>query len=95
MLLRPATPDDIPAILALERTPFASTFVGQWSDDRHRSTLTGGDARYYVSESEDGDVQPREVLAYASCAEFLRTPAPSSSSALWSAFPSAAWAARF
>ncbi len=60
MLLRQATPDDIPAILALERTPQAREFVGQWSEARHRATLEGGDARYFVSEAERG-----EVLAYA------------------------------
>ena len=60
MLLRPATPDDIPAILALERLPASAQFVGQWSEDRHRATLASPDARYYVSQSETG-----EICAYA------------------------------
>jgi diamine N-acetyltransferase len=50
MLLRIATVTDIPAIVALEGNPIARQFVGQWSEDRHRATMTGGDARYYVSE---------------------------------------------
>jgi diamine N-acetyltransferase len=50
MLLRIATVADIPAIVALEGNPIARQFVGQWSEDRHRATMTGGDARYYVSE---------------------------------------------
>jgi diamine N-acetyltransferase len=62
MLLRPATPDDIPAILALERTPMAREFVGQWSENRHRATLAGGDARYFVSETEWGEVQAYAIL---------------------------------
>ncbi len=62
MLLRLATPDDIPAILALERTPMAREFVGQWSEDRHRATLAGGDARYFVSETEWGEVQAYAIL---------------------------------
>jgi diamine N-acetyltransferase len=62
MPLRLATPDDILAILALERTPMASEFVGQWSEERHHATLAGGDARYYVSESEGGEVQAYAIL---------------------------------
>ncbi len=62
MHLRLATPADIPAIIALERTPMAREFVGQWSEDRHCATLTGGDARYYVSEAEWGEVQAYAIL---------------------------------
>ena len=62
MLLRLATPDDIPAILALERTPMAREFVGQWREDRHRATLAGGDAHYFVSETEWNEVQAYAIL---------------------------------
>ena len=62
MLLRLATAADIPAIIALERTPSAREFVGQWSEERHRATLAGGDARYYVSETEGGEVQAYAIL---------------------------------
>ena len=62
MLLRLATLDDIPAILALERTPMAREFVGQWTEDRHRATLAGGDARYFVSETEWSEVQAYAIL---------------------------------
>jgi len=51
MLLRIATPADIPTIIALEGNPIARQFVGQWSAERHEATLTGGDARYYISDS--------------------------------------------
>ena len=50
MPLRIATVADIAAILALEGSPIPRQFVGQWSEDRHRATLTSGDARYYVDE---------------------------------------------
>lgn len=62
MLLRIATGADIPAIIKLERNPIACQFVGQWSEDRHRSTLAGSDARYYVSESEAGEVEAYVIL---------------------------------
>ena len=62
MLLRLATPNDIPAILALERAPVAREFVGQWSEDRHRATFAGGDARYFVSETEWREVQAYAIL---------------------------------
>jgi diamine N-acetyltransferase len=51
MLLRIATVADIPAIVALEGNPIARQFVGQWSQERHRATMNGGDARYYMSEA--------------------------------------------
>lgn len=62
MILRLATPVDIPSILAIERAPFAREFVGQWSEERHRATLTAGDARYYVSETEWGEVHGYVIL---------------------------------
>ncbi len=62
MLLRLATPDDIPAILTLERTPIAREFVGQWTESRHFAALTSGDARYFVSETEWNEVQAYAIL---------------------------------
>lgn len=62
MLLRIATSADMPAIITLERNPIARQFVGQWTEDRHRSTLAGGDARYYVSKSEAGEVEAYVIL---------------------------------
>jgi len=50
MPFRLATVADIPAIMSLEGNPVARQFVGQWSEDRHRATLTGSDGRYYVNE---------------------------------------------
>jgi RimJ/RimL family protein N-acetyltransferase len=62
MRLRLATADDIPAILALERAPVARQFVGQWSEERHRTALASGDARYYVNETELGEVEAYAIL---------------------------------
>jgi diamine N-acetyltransferase len=62
MALRLATTADMPSIIALERAPLARNFVGQWSEERHLATLTGGDARYFVSESESGEVQAYAIL---------------------------------
>jgi diamine N-acetyltransferase len=62
MLLRLAVPADIPRIIALERTPVARNFVGQWSEERHRNTLTGSDARYFVSEADSGELQAYAIL---------------------------------
>jgi RimJ/RimL family protein N-acetyltransferase len=53
MLLRPARPEDIPALIALERLPESARFVGQWSEERHRATLLSPDARYFVSDAEN------------------------------------------
>jgi len=62
MLLRPAIEDDIPALLALERLAEAQRYVGQWSEERHRTTLRGGDARYYVSEDPGGTLSCYAIL---------------------------------
>ncbi len=62
MLLRLARTVDIPAIVALERTPEARKFVGQWSEERHRETLAHRDARYFVSETETAAVQAFAIL---------------------------------
>jgi len=62
MLLRPATLNDIPAILALERLPESTQFVGQWSEDRHRATLLSPDARYLVGESDAGQLRAFAIL---------------------------------
>ena len=61
-MLRLATAADLPAVVHLERAPFAREFVGQWSEERHLVTLEGGDARYYLSETDWGEVQAYAIL---------------------------------
>ena len=62
MLLRSALTADIPRIIALERMPGARQFVGQWTEERHRATLAGAEARYFVSESGSGALQAYVIL---------------------------------
>lgn len=62
MILRAAVVGDLAAIVALERTAAARRFVGQWPEERHRATMTGGDARYFVAESETGEVTAYAIL---------------------------------
>ena len=62
MLLRRATLNDIPAILAHERLPESAQFVGQWPEDRHRATLLSPDARYFVSESDSAQLRAFAIL---------------------------------
>jgi RimJ/RimL family protein N-acetyltransferase len=62
MLLRPAILADIPRIAALERLPAACDFVGQWSEERHRATLAGPDARYFACEDDPGELRAFAIL---------------------------------
>ena len=62
MLLRHAVPADIPRIVAREQTPGARQFVGQWTEERHRATLAGADARYLVTESGPDELQAYVIL---------------------------------
>ncbi len=62
MHLRIAVPDDVLAILRLESSPVARGFVGQWSEERHRTTVVSADARYYVSETERGEIEAYAIL---------------------------------
>jgi RimJ/RimL family protein N-acetyltransferase len=60
MQLRLARLDDIPRIMAIERIPEYRTFVGNWSQEEHHAKMTGEDRRYFVAESESG-----EMIAFA------------------------------
>jgi RimJ/RimL family protein N-acetyltransferase len=61
-LLRPANPGDIPLIVAMERLAEVRNFVGQWSEERHLRSLSSGDARYFVSNLESGELQAYAIL---------------------------------
>jgi len=64
-VLRPATPADIPGVLAIETLPAYRGFVGQWSEDRHRATMAGDDARYFVMDGDAGEGNSGGISAYA------------------------------
>ncbi len=48
MSLEPATPDDLSAIMRIERTPGYELFIGQWDLEIHQAALASTDARYFV-----------------------------------------------
>jgi RimJ/RimL family protein N-acetyltransferase len=62
MQLRPATPQDIPAIADLERIPEYHSFVGNWSLEEHHEKMTGLDCRYLIAEPESGEMAGFAIL---------------------------------
>lgn len=46
--LRPATDDDVPAIMDFERIPEFHTMVGIWSEEEHRRALHDPDVQYQM-----------------------------------------------
>jgi diamine N-acetyltransferase len=62
MFLRPALLSDLPDIIRLERAPAARQFVGQWSEERHRASMTCSEALYLVSEQAPGRLQAYVIL---------------------------------
>jgi RimJ/RimL family protein N-acetyltransferase len=49
--LRPGTVEDVPFIMATERTPGYEELVGRWSDEQHRAALADGRYAYFVAET--------------------------------------------
>ncbi len=64
MALEPATPEDIPAIMAIERIPAYALFIGSFEADEHAALMASTDARYLVWR-EDG-----RLLAFAILQKF-------------------------
>jgi diamine N-acetyltransferase len=62
MLLRPAIVADLPQIVALERLPESSRYVGQWTDEHHARAMASENARYYVHEDASGQIQAYVLL---------------------------------
>lgn len=62
MSLRPAVSADLEAIVAIERLPESQLYVGQWSEERHRRTLAGNNARYFVGVDEAGAARAFVIL---------------------------------
>jgi hypothetical protein len=52
--LTPATVDDIPFILALERKLEAARFIRSWTPQMHRSALGNPDLRYFIIADSPG-----------------------------------------
>jgi RimJ/RimL family protein N-acetyltransferase len=55
-----ATPADIPAIMAIERTPGFEDYVGRWSEEQHSAEMAKDGVRYFVLRDEG-----RAVRAFA------------------------------
>ena len=43
-----ATPADLPAIMAIERTPGFEDYVGRWSEEQHAAELAKDSTRYFI-----------------------------------------------
>lgn len=51
----PATAADIPAIMAIERTPGFEDYVGRWSEEQHAAEMAKDSVRYFVLR-DDGTI---------------------------------------
>jgi RimJ/RimL family protein N-acetyltransferase len=73
--LRPATPADIPFIMATERRPGYEPLVGRFPEDEHRAYLADDDWRYFIGLDETGAAQGFAILQNVKTetdAQFLR-----------------------
>jgi diamine N-acetyltransferase len=50
--LRPATPGDIPFIMATERRPGNERVVGRWEEAHHRAEMSNPATAYFVGEEQ-------------------------------------------
>ena len=62
MQLRLACLDDLPHLMAMERIPEYRTFVGNWSEEEHRAKMASADCRYFMAESDPGEVAGFAIL---------------------------------
>lgn len=59
MALEPATPDDIPAIMAIERNPAYELFIGNFEAEEHAARMASDNDHYFVWR------EAGQVLAFA------------------------------
>lgn len=62
MALVDATPDDIPAIMAIERNPAYTLFIGNFPAEEHADRMASADCRYLVWR-ENGRMLAFAILA--------------------------------
>lgn len=60
--LRPATPDDIPFIMATERLPGYDELVGRFEEDVHRANLTDDNWLYFIGLDDTGTPRGFAIL---------------------------------
>jgi RimJ/RimL family protein N-acetyltransferase len=58
-----AAESDIPAIMAIERTPGFEDFVGRWTAEQHVSEMARDSTRYFVLRA-DGEVQAFAIFQH-------------------------------
>ena len=56
MTIEFATQADIPAIMAIERTPGFEGFIGRWSEEQHAGEMAKASTRYFVHR-DSGEVK--------------------------------------
>jgi len=52
--LRPATPADIPFVMAVERIPGHDAFINLWAEEEHAASIAGPDHAYLIADGPDG-----------------------------------------
>jgi diamine N-acetyltransferase len=62
MQLRPARIDDVPLIMAMERTPEYHFQVGKWTQSEHLERMAGSSCRYFVAEAQPGELAGFAIL---------------------------------
>ncbi len=62
MALEPATPGDIPAIMAIELNPDYALFIGNFSAEAHAANMASDDYRYFAWR-QDGRLVAFAILA--------------------------------
>ncbi len=62
MRFRSGTLEDSARFCAMEREPEFRAFIGSWSEEQHRRTLSDPDSFYLVAEAEDGRVLGFAIL---------------------------------
>jgi ribosomal protein S18 acetylase RimI-like enzyme len=73
--LRPATPADIPFIMATERGPGYDALVGRFPEDEHRANFASDDWLYFIGVDETGTDRGFAILQNVKTetdAQFLR-----------------------
>jgi RimJ/RimL family protein N-acetyltransferase len=54
--LRPTRPEDLDFVLALERGPENTPFIGQWSREEHEAAIARADREHWIIESSGAAV---------------------------------------
>ena len=64
LLLRKTRASDLEGVLAIERHPDNSPFIGQWSEEQHRAVITGTHGEHWVITRADDDSPIGYLIAF-------------------------------